>query len=131
MDIDLGLFEESDKKALVELSPVKQKDDKEFLPVSYKVFSFGFNSNSTYQRELLDTYLVSQGYFEMAKGLAVKKAKMTGNCIVIELTKKAENINGRMVIKTVERVVIEVKERQIESKTIMYKSGHKRKRGFA
>lgn len=128
-NLALNFFEETDNKVLEEIiTSAKKVTDKEFLPISYKVYRCKFGVS---ERELLDTYVVKNGYFEMAKGLAVKKAKMTGSCVVVEIVNKLFKGPSGSIIKGVERLVFETTDKVIESKTIMYKSGHSRRRAKA
>jgi hypothetical protein len=121
----LSLFEESDNKAISEIA-IKEENDKEFMPIMYKIIKAG---DST--RTPLDTYKVEQGRFEMAKGKAVKKAKMIGNCYVYEIVKRSEVVNGKISYRLTERLVIQTSEGISSSETILYKSGHSRRRARA
>ncbi|HCI58824.1 MAG TPA: hypothetical protein DFH96_08575 [Bacteroidetes bacterium] len=92
---------------------------KEYLPTAYQVIRLvKVNSmgSTKIERQIIDTISVVNGLFEAAKHKAVTKAKMMGHCMVIELC---------------ERAVIQIEEATIQSPTIMYKNGHKRKRGLA
>ena len=124
-NFNLDFLEESNDKVLADITVSKTATDKEFLPTAYKVYRCKLGVS---ERQLLDTYIVKQGYFEMAKGLAVKKAKMSGDCVVIEIVKKLFKGANGSIIKETERLVYESTERTIQSKTVIYKSGHKRKR---
>lgn len=119
----ISLFDESDNQAIEQIV-VKEQYDKEFMPIMYKIIKVG---DST--RRPIDSYKVEQGRFEMAKGLAVKKAQAIGKCNVYEVVRRSEMIGGKIGYRLTERLVITTKEPMIASKTIMYKSGHKRRRG--
>lgn len=120
----LSMFEESNSQALEQIA-AKAPSNNEFMPIMYKIVKSGGSTTNP-----IDTYKVEQGRFEMAKGLAVKKAKMLGGCVVYEIVKRSENINGRITYRLTERVVVETTSPLIKSKTILYKSGHSRRRGL-
>lgn len=121
MDIN-NLFEESETEAVKDLAPSVSSTNggangaKQYLPTAYQVIKLVKTirlGQPFIERKIIDTYYVENGMFEEAKGKAVIKAKMTGHCLVIEHC---------------ERSVIQIDEPSIQSATIMYKSGHKRKR---
>lgn len=116
------LFDELNNQAVEQIA-IKEQFDNEFMPIMYKIVKAGYSTSDP-----IDTYKVEQGRFEMAKGLAVRKAKMLGNCVVYEIVKRSESIDGRIVYRLTERLLIEVTSPLVKSKTILYKSGHSRKR---
>lgn len=118
----ISLFDESNNQAIEQIA-VKEQYDNEFMPVMYKIVKAGYSTSDP-----IDTYKVEQGRFEMAKGLAVRKAKMLGDCVVYEVVKRSEIFKGRIVYRETERLVIEITSPLVKSKTILYKSGHSRKR---
>ena len=118
------MFSASEQDAINELVPTIKSNNgsanngaKQYLPTAYQVIALKRTTrfgNPHIERVIIDTYDVKNGLAEQAKGLAVKKAKMMGHCMVIELC---------------ERSVIQIEEPTMQSETILYKHGHKRTRG--
>lgn len=124
MDLN-NLFEQSENEAVKDIAPSVSSTNggangaKQYLPTAYQVVKLVKTTRlgqPFIERKIIDTYSVENGMFEVAKHKAVTKAKMTGHCMVIEHC---------------ERSVIQIDEPSIQSETIMYKSGHKRKRARA
>jgi hypothetical protein len=110
----MDIFDEISEQFGEETKPLTkgEKPAKEYIPTAYqlirvtKKFSFG---EWKYERQILDTIAVENGRTESAKNRAVEKARLHGNCIVIELC---------------ERSVITIDERELNG-TILYKDGRK------
>lgn len=110
----MDIFDEISQQFEEETKPLAkgEKPAKEYIPTAYqlvritKKFSFG---EYKYERQILDTISVESGKTESAKNRAVEKARLYGNCMVIELC---------------ERSVITIEERELNG-TILYKDGRK------
>lgn len=89
-----------------------EKPVKEYIPVAFQIvrikkwFTMGAWKS---ERTILDTVIIEYGETEKAKHYAVEKAKLHGNCMVVEV---------------LERCVITIEERKLNG-TVLYKDGRK------
>lgn len=109
LNLDEAFETEFDSKPLSK----GEKPVKEYIVVAFQLvrikkwFTMGEWKS---ERTILDTIIVEHGKTETAKNDAVERAKLKGNCIVVEL---------------LERCVITIEDRKLTG-TILYKDGRKK-----